>query len=306
MKIEQLQQLVQIVKAGSVNKAAAELDMEPSVLSASMDALAEKFGAEIFGEDGEAAILTPFGLDVYRQAKDICQRMEFLQSTAREDGAAALNVASMFSSLANEAFVEMYSRHYRENFNGKIEQCMLPETINRVSTGLAEIGIVTLFSDSESVSMRLLEEKDLEFQQIVKRRLHAIVGPENSLYHEDRQWISLAELKDFPYIVNYASPSDYAWERALGKRRARGGEIHVSDLGCALQLIDKTDAVMIDTYDKDTYDMLYAGNKCKYIPIKDSPLTCRLGWIRLKNKELSSACEEFLRILTEMAERTGR
>lgn len=306
MDIKHLQQLVEIVKAGSIEKAADRTGEMPETLRENMDKLTGKFGAEIFEENGDEAILTPFGLDVYRQSKDICQRLEFLQSTAREEELGHLNIASMYSSLANEAFVEMYQRHYKDAFIGKMEQCMLPETINRVTTGLAEIGIITLFSDSEGMSLRLLEEKDLEFEQIVKRRLYAIVGPENPLYNEDRQWIDLSEIKDFPYIVNYASPSDYAWERALRGRRHKRSEIHVSDLGCALQLIDRTDAVMIDTYDQKTYEALYAKNRCKFILIKDSPLSCRLGYIKLKNKDLSQACVEYLRILTDMAEAVAR
>ena len=59
---------------------------------------------------------------------------------------------------------------------------------------------------------------------------------------------------------------------------------------------------MIDTYDQAAYQSLYAGNRCKFILIKDAPLTCRLGWIKLKNRKLSPICEEFLRVLTEKAE----
>lgn len=302
MKIEQLQQLVRIVKTGSITNAAKELYLEDDDLRNSIKNLEEELGAPILETNTGEAILTPFGLDIYRQSKDICQRLDLLQVTAKQAEMPSLSVTNMYCSIANQAFTDIYKQHYKEGFVGRLEEALLPETIGQVSSGQSEVGIVTLFSDSENISLRLIDEKDLEFNQIVKRRLYAIVGPENPLYEDERPWINLADLKDYPYITNYASPSDYAWEKALGGRRHKRAEIQVNDLGCALQLIDRTNAVMIDTYDQAAYQSLYAGNQCKFILIKDAPLTCRLGWIKLKNRKLSPICEEFLRVLTEKAE----
>lgn len=303
MKIEQLQQLLKIVEDGSMNEASKELYIARSSLSTSMKNLEKELGAPIFSRNSKGVCLTDFGIDVYNQAKDICSRIDFLQSIPGEDRAMNLSVASMYCSLANDAFVELYRRHQEENFTGNIEECMLSDVIRLVSAGLTEIGIVTLFSDSEAVSLRKLEDNELEFNEIIERKLHAIIGPENPLYEQKRQWVTLEELKDFPYIVNYASPSDYSWERTLDGRKRKRAEIQVSDLGCALRLIDKTQAIMIDTYDKETYAAFYAQNSCRFIPIKDSPLACKLGWVKSKSRVLSQAAEEFIAVLTEQAKR---
>ena len=71
--------------------------------------------------------------------------------------------------------------------------------------------MVTLFSDSESVALKKIADNHLEFHKLIDRKLHAIIGPKNPLYAEERSSVGLDELKDFPYIVNYASPSDYSW-----------------------------------------------------------------------------------------------
>lgn len=303
MKIEQLEQLLRIVEEGSMNEAAKELYLARSSLSTSVKNLERELGAPIFERNSRGVCLTEFGVDVYTQAKDICQRIEFLQSIPRAESKINLSISSMYCSLANDAFVEMYRRHYREDFTGTVEECMLTEVIRQVGAGLTEVGIVTLFSDSEAVSLRKLEENELEFNEIIKRNLHAIIGPENPLYRQRREWVTLEELKDFPYIVNYASPSDYSWERTLDGRKRKRAEIQISDLGCALRLISETDAIMIDTYDKETYASLYAPNLCRFIPIKDSPLACRLGWVKARHKQLSAACREFLLVLEEKADR---
>lgn len=302
MKIEQLRRLVAIVKAGSVEACARELYLENSELTESMTQLEDELGVKIFEENEEDVILTSFGLDIYRQAKDICQRLDVLKGVCRAGNENQLLVSNMYCSLANEAFVEVYEKYFEDGLIAKMEEGFLPETIAQVSSGQSEIGIVVLFSDSENVNLRLLEEKDLEFTQIIKRRLYAIVGPKNPLYNKDCSWVNLADLKDYPYIANYASPSDYAWERALGGRNHKRAEIQVNDLGCALQLVDRTNAVMIDTLDEKSYRVFHAENKCRFILIKDAPLSCRVGWIKLKSRTLSPVCQEYIRVLTEMAE----
>lgn len=300
MKIEQLRQLLKIVEMGSMNEAARVLYTARSSLSTSMKNLENELGAPIFRRNTKGVSLTAFGADVYNQARDICGRIDFLQGISGGDQAALnLSVASMYCSLANDAFVEIYCRHAGDDFTGNIEECMLSEAISKVESGLCEMGIVTLFSDSQMVSLRKIEEAGLTFSKIADRQLCAIVGPKNPLHERELDCVQLADLKDFPYIVNYASPSDYTWERTLDGRRRKRAEIQVSDLGCALRLIESTDAIMIDTYDKETYAAFYAPNQLHFIPLADSPLACCLGWIKKADHALSPAAEEFIQILME-------
>lgn len=301
MKIEQLQQLLKIVEEGSINEAAKELYIARSSLSTSMKNLERELGAQIFSRNSKGVCLTDFGADVYSQAKDICTKIDFIQSVPYEEDRINLSISSMYCSLANDAFVELYQRHFRDNFTGSIEECTLNEVIRQVNSGLSEIGMVTLFSDSESVALKKIADNHLEFHKLIDRKLHAIIGPKNPLYAEERSSVGLDDLKDFPYIVNYASPSDYSWERTLDGRKRKRAEIHVSDLGCALRLINATEAIMIDTYDKDTYAQFYAPNGCKFIPLADSPLACKLGWVKSENKTISKAAEEFIAIINVKA-----
>ena len=87
MKIEQLQQLLQIVAEGSMNEAAQKLYVARSSLSTSMKNLEAELGAPIFERTTRGVTLTAFGRDVYQQAQEICQRFSFLQSVPKQGGA---------------------------------------------------------------------------------------------------------------------------------------------------------------------------------------------------------------------------
>ena len=107
-------------------------------------------------------------------------------------------------------------------------------------------------------------------------------------------------------MVNYASSGDFSGERIWEGGARRNAEVLVSDLGSALQIVSRTNAIAIDTYDAETYRTFYAANGCKYLALKDAPVDCKLGWVMPKNHMLSQACGEFLKILMEKAERTAR
>lgn len=182
---------------------------------------------------------------------------------------------------------------------------MLSDVLRQVSTGLTEIGVITIFSDIESLTMRRIEDAGLEFNLILRRPLHAIVGPNNPLYSKTEDGVTLEDLRDYPCVINYASPGDVSGERVWEGQGRRNAEVLVSDLGSALKIVERTTAISIDTYDAETYQMFYAGNRSRFLPLKDAPLDCKLGWLKIKGRVLSPICEEYLQILQEKARSTG-
>ena len=201
--------------------------------------------------------------------------------------------------------MELYSRHFEDGLTCNMEECILPDVLRQVSTGLTEIGVITIFSDIESLTMRRIEDAGLEFNLILRRPLHAIVGPNNPLYSKTEDGVTLEDLRDYPCVINYASLGDVSGERVWEGQGRRNAEVLVSDLGSALKIVERTTAISIDTYDAETYQMFYAGNRSRFLPLKDAPLDCKLGWLKIKGRVLSPICEEYLQILQEKARSTG-
>ncbi len=301
MKIEQLQQFLVVVEEGSMNEAAQKLYVARSSLSTSMKNLETELGSPIFERTTRGVLLTPFGRSVYHQAQDICRRFQYLQNTPKTGNPEHLSVSSMYCSLANDALVEMYERHYKDGFTCNLEECVLFDVIQQVSTGLAEIGIVTVFSDGEPLALRKIEEAGLEFNLMIKRKLYAIIGPKNPLYDMESDEVTLEQLSEFPCVVNYTAPGDFSGERIWEGGKRKTAEILVSDFGSELQIISRTNAFAIDTYDKDTYRTFYAPNDCRFLKLKNAPIECKQGWLRAKTHTLSPTCEEYLDILKKKA-----
>lgn len=302
MKIEQLQQLLIIVKKGSMNEAAKELFLSRSALSASMKNLEEELGGVILYRHSKGVSLTPFGANVYLQAHEICCRVHFLQSVSEISSPNKLAIASMYCSMGNDAFADFLKIHYKDEFSASIEEMPLTNVIQAVSDGLCEIGIVTLFFDNESITLHRLEEKNLEYHELAQRQLGAIVGSKNPLFNMEPDFVELADLADYPHLENYATPTDHSWEHKIISKDGYRSNYVMGDLGLALRLVEETDAIMVDAYDKEVYNNLYSHSGYKFIPILDYP-KCRTGWIKVKHMSLSPLAEEYLSILAEKAEK---
>lgn len=301
MKIEQLQLFIKIVEEGSMNEAAKQMYLARSSVSSSIKKLESELNGQIFERNSKGVCLTSFGADAYRQARDICDKIDFLQSEPCQKESANLSIASMYCSLAYDAFISLYRGHYQEDFTGNIEECGLIQAMESVHLGLAELGIVTLFSDSDVITMKKFEEMDLEFHKLLDRNLYVVVGPKNPFYDQKIKAISLEDLKDYPYIVNYEFPSDYSWVNFLRGRRRKRAEVQVSDLGVALRLIEETDAILVETFDKEIYQSFYGAKKYKFISLNDPQMTCKLGWIKKRDRPLTEIGREFIKLMTEKA-----
>lgn len=300
MKIEQLEYLIKIIESGSMNQAAEELYIARSSLSTSMKRLEEELGEQIFLRHSNGVSLTPFGASVYLQAQEICSRVQFLRNASSVRPQNHLHVASMFCSMANDAFARFLLKHQGDRLEASIEEVSANTAIQMVENGICEIGILTLFSNTEEMTLRRLSNSGIEFHRAASRQVGAIVGRKNPLYHSDVEEIGLQEVLLYPHLENYATPTDHAWEHRFLPKNGFQGRYVVSDLGLALRLISETDAVMIDARDDKIYQSFYASSDYRFIPIRDYP-ACTTGWITLRTNALTPLLQEFIDIFSAEA-----
>lgn len=301
MKIEHLRRLIEVVESGSMNEAAQKMYTARSSVSSSMKKLESELGGRILERHTRGIVLTPFGVDVYHQAKDIVHRIDYLAGINADDQVQNLSIASLYCSLAYEAFIKLYSEVDREHFTGEVEEDGLDDALELVSNGVMEMGVITLFADSEAIAMSMIERYGMEFHPILKRNLYAIVGRENPLYDSDIEEVRLTDLNAYPYIINYSAVSDYGLHSLHGARKARRADVKVNDLGCALRLVENTDGYLIETYDKIIYNKMYRTEDFKFIRLKDDNMTCTLVWTKRKEREVTPIMQQYIEILLEMA-----
>ncbi len=301
MKLEQLKQLVKIAEAGSMNKAAQEMFTARSSLSSSMKSLENELGDVLFTRSSGGIALTRYGAEVYYQAKEIIEKVDFLQEAAKINKRPKLSIASMYSSSGLLAVNELFRRCEDPRPLIDLDENTLMKVIEKVDMGLADIGIITIFDDSKEITQKKLEGTNLDFHPLMNRQMYAIVGPKNPLYASSRKSVKLSELTDYPYIVNYSAHTENAMSGFLEGRDMQRADVQVSDLSCALKIVEETDGYMIETNDKEIYEKLYAPTNYRFIRLSGHGMIGKLGWIKRKDRNLTMLEKEYINLISKYA-----
>lgn len=303
MKIEQLRWLIEIVNCGSINQAAQKLFIAHSSLSFAVKSLEAEFGEAIFERNNKGMALTYFGADVYNQAKMICAEIDFLQTISekkKEQPVENLSISNMFSSLANETFIELYKENsVSQKLKLSIQECSILTIMEHVQTGISEIGIVTLFSNSAAMYSRLLENKGLEYHKLSDKQLFIVVGPNNPIYEREIEGITLDELQDYPFAIYYGENFETSFKNFFTNIKRNKPNISVSNIDFLSDLLLETDAFTIETYYEKEYQKSQYFKGLRLVPLKNVDYTCEFGWIKLKDSQLSSLASVYVEKLRE-------
>lgn len=300
MKLEQLQLLIDIVECGSMNEAAKKNYIARSSVSTSMKNLENELGGTLFRRSSRGTVLTPFGAEVYDQARGICAKLDFLRNSPETSRAEKLTITSLYCSLAYKALIVLFKNVDPRYFSASIQENGLLRSIDMVSRGIADLGVVSLFHGSESIAETRMENAGVLFHPLTERRLYAVVGTRNPFFSKDVERVSLEDLSGFPYFLNYDSVTEFSMERFMEKRDPLRSVIQVTDLACALRLVAETDGVLIETDDRELYREFYQAEGLRFIPMSDESMKCTLGWISRKDTRLSEVARHYIEIMDDL------
>ena len=301
MKIEQIEQFIEIVFCGSISKAAQNLYMFQPNLSLSMHNLEAELGHDIFDRSSQGVKLTNFGRDFLSYAQPIYNQYLALKDmchSSSEKPAPSFFVSSQFFKFVNSTFITLYKKYIGKNIHFALYEEPFFSVVKSVSSQQSELGVIMLLERSKPFS-RLLKSNDIDYTKLAGSMPHAIIGPNNPLYKKELPFITLDMLKGFPFITyqqEYGSFYDYArFLRPLGTL----DYITVSDRATLIEFIANTDAFLIAAHNLSAYSNNAYYPNIKALPIQGIDVGFEIGWIKHKNHQLSNIGEEFLGLLEE-------
>ncbi len=133
MTFEQMRQLVEIYRSGSINRAAQTMFMSQSSLSKSISALEKELGREILVRSYTGTSLTAFGEEILRYAQDMLRSEEAIRLLARENSlkktaqsACFCSASALFCLCVSAGIQSSYSRvNSRPSYTGQRIGCSL-------------------------------------------------------------------------------------------------------------------------------------------------------------------------------------
>ncbi|OGO79879.1 MAG: hypothetical protein A2Y21_07790 [Clostridiales bacterium GWC2_40_7] len=300
MTIEQIRYILEIARAGSINKAAQKLYMSQSNLSASIKNLEKELDLSVFERTNKGIRLTATGQELIRYMDVILEQINYIEdlcNISQNEIPLSFKVSSQHFSYILKKFLMIQQKYSDRNSDFTFKETYRMNVIDDVFSQECEIGIITISSLQEKLWKRLLKQRQLEFNEISKEELYIYIGPNHPLYNNKS--IIINDLRGYPYVCYLDEVSTYHLEMKFFGLYHTVKKINVYDRASLQDILMQTDAFSIGFHLNRIYNSDKAYDQIKAFPI-DIPGVCfTLGWVKHKQSVLSPFGKEFIDMINQ-------
>lgn len=200
MTIQQLNYVITISEAGSINKASEMLYISQPSLTESVKDLEKELGITIFLRSGRGVTLTPEGADFILYARQVVNDYQELIGRYGNSGniKKKFGVSTQHYSFAVKAFVELVKEFDTSRYEFAIRESRTRDIIYDVQTLRSEIGIIYMSDFNRSAMNKLLRNSNLEFHPIITCAAYVYLWKGHPL--AGKEMITFEDLKDYPCL----------------------------------------------------------------------------------------------------------
>lgn len=301
MTFNQLKYVVAVAKTGSINKAAAELFISQSVVSAAIAGLEKEIGHDIFVRSNRGVALTPFGHTFVSYVSSIQTQLQQLDGLIRRDFVQhefSLSVASSGYYFLNRICAELFER-YRE-IGIRIEQFEDHENnvADLVDSQMAEIGIVRVWSCYKNAYLRQLRAHKIQHFDVASLSIAVTVGVQNPLYHQKNDYVNAADLRQLSPVL-YSNMDSGPYADICDRLHISGGKSRfvVSSRSALYEILSNTSCYYLNS--AYPFDVLNTGNPSCYanyrtLKLANCDITSEIIWIKREEYIMSQLASEVI------------
>ena len=200
MTLQQIQYVLTIAQAGSMNKAADMLFISQPSLTNAVKELEKEIGISIFLRSSKGVVQTNEGAEFLTYARQLYQQYELLWQKYGEKGniKRKFGVSTQHYSFAVQAFVETVKQFDTLHFEFAIRETKTMEVITDVGQLKSEIGVIYLSNYNNKIIRKMLSDNGLEFHHLIECNAYVYLYREHPLANEPS--ISMAQLEDYPCL----------------------------------------------------------------------------------------------------------
>ena len=200
MTLQQLNYVITISEAGSINRAAERLYVSQPSLTSAIKELERELGIVIFNRSGRGVTLTAEGMDFLPYARQVYGQYLNLMEKYGKGGERRqkFGVSCQHYSFAVKAFVEMAKAYDMAKYEFAIRETRTLDVIGDVAQLHSEIGILYLSDFNRKAILKLLHANGLVFHHLINCNAYVYLWRGHPL--AGRKSISMADLAPYPCI----------------------------------------------------------------------------------------------------------
>ncbi|MCI1958088.1 MAG: LysR family transcriptional regulator [Clostridia bacterium] len=295
MTLQQLKYVSMIEKCGSFSKAAKKLYVSQPGISNLVHSLEKELGITIFIRSAIGITLTDEGRELLKLGNELLRNADYISEyfhSFDKDDRKSFSVSSQHYAFVISAFEELQKKINTDCYTLSINETQTSIVIDSVAKQYSELGVIFKSDYTEKHLMRVLEDHNLEFHSILKTKPHIFISKKHPL--ATKRFVTIKDLEPFPCIIydqSHDSPSFFSEELILPDFHP-DKVLYISDLYISCRMMKNCNA-----YDIGTGILAKPlSNDLAAVPIRGQA-DITLGWISLKNCDLSPIAEYFVTLL---------
>ncbi len=265
MRLEQLQQIVEIEKQQSISKAARALYIAQPTLSGSLNSLEDEIGVRLFERTSSGVTPTTEGKEILQIAKNILEGCSYILNYGEKSrdlyGTVKLLITQAYGFLYSDILLEFKNRFPKAELDLQIS---MPEKIvEDIAQGNANIG-VTLWELLPDQNQQVLRDADLQYETFGSHPMMLYVSQDNRF--AENESVTLKELHQEQFV---AYSSSY-WAATNRQIQADSEALVMTDRENLKRIISTGQAVALMPETFALHDLYCEKGLIKLIPIKGS------------------------------------
>lgn len=306
MTLNQLKYVLEIAKTGSINKAASNLFLSQSVLSASIKNLEAELGKEIFSRSTRGVVLTPFGKTFVSYISPIQMQIKQLDdmiSTKSDDKLMRLSIASNGFNFISKICSDLYKKYSSIGIRIEEHEAFGPEAMNLVANNIAEIGIVRHWNCYKNQYIKQYNALKIQFYPLMTLDIGVTVGPLNPLFYNKSDYITTDMIKPYPMIMyNYMDFGPYSDIFDRLKLKHSKSKFVTSSRATIYETLALSDACYLNSNYNSTDELRDISGSTinrRTLILQDCNIKSELGWIKRTDLNLSPIALETINLINE-------
>ena len=184
MTFQQLQNVLEIYRCGSISQAAKNMFVSQSSLSVSLSALESTLGFPIFTRNAQGIFPTAEGMQVIEHASRICESYKSLQNIQRNT-VQNIKIDFMDYDPLNRAYYQLLEENRGRQDIVFTQSLKTAETlIQKVASFEVDVGIAACPERNLRTIEVTMEEKGLHWEILGRYPVCIILGPRHPLYRQ--------------------------------------------------------------------------------------------------------------------------
>ncbi len=292
MNIEHMKNFLIMADSDSISHASRRLFIAQSALSNQLKTLEKEVGAQLIKRDYHSYELTESGKTFLKYARKIVETMEQAELAVSDlqDGTTGTLRISSTPSVATGFLMEYISENTKKypRVKLRINECNTPEVIEKIKDGISEVGFIrTPFGNHGEFVTKFLVADQM-----------AAVYKKGSYNFEDNFSLDLLQNMPLISIYRYTELLDAITEH-------RNYRIYYAaqctEVSTALSLAQLGIGIALVPYSAYKNNMgLFTGLEAKIIGDSECGTKCLM--IYLKNRSLSAAAQNFIKLIENIIE----